>query len=94
PESVRSFHFCAPTAAATSGSLRSSLSLGQFGKFSVTWASRSNRRRFLRLAEAHDDRDIIQASPDFATCDRHSFALMTDAISRPQAGFVEGLRRR
>ena len=43
------------------------------------------------LVQAHDDRNVFQASPDFTARDRHPLALRV-TTSHPQAGLREGLR--
>jgi len=42
------------------------------------------------LAEAHDDVEIVQISPDFTARDRHPLALRAAVIRHPQAGLGKG----
>jgi hypothetical protein len=46
------------------------------------------------LVQAHDDRDVFQASPDETACERHPLAVMADVTSRLMPGCGEVLRRR
>ena len=56
------------------------------------WPARGPPTNWGELAQVHDERDTIQASPDFTARDRHSLALRRAATSRPQARLREGLR--